>query len=65
VVPEQASVPEAWKVFDASSRIQDPQIESRLLEVGRQVGRFARLHKCARHGEFLKKWEEAPANPGG
>lgn len=65
VIPEQASVPEAWKVFDESGSIQDPRLEARLLEVGRQVGKFARLHKCAAAHEFLKEWEEAPANPGG
>jgi NAD(P)H-dependent FMN reductase len=65
VVPEQASVPEAWKVFDKAGGIQDARLEQRLLEVGRQVGRFARLHKCAQAGEFLKDWEAATPNPGG
>jgi FMN reductase len=65
VVPEQASVPEAWKVFDESGAIKDKRIEERLLEVGRQVARFARLHTCAEATEFLKKWEQAPRNPGG
>jgi NAD(P)H-dependent FMN reductase len=64
VIPEQAAVPEAWKVFDESGAVKDPRIEARLKEVGRQVARFARLHKCAAANEFLKKWEEAPANPG-
>jgi NAD(P)H-dependent FMN reductase len=65
VVPEQASVPEAWKVFDESGQIKNKALEARLLEVGRQVARFARLHKCAEATEFLKKWESAPSNPGG
>jgi NAD(P)H-dependent FMN reductase len=65
VVPEQTSVPEAWKVFDETGRVADKRIEDRLLEVGRQVGRFARLHQCAAAHEFLKEWEEAPPNPGG
>ncbi len=65
VVPEQASVPEAWKVFEASGKVNDERVEARLLEVGRQVGRFARLHKCAQATEFLKKWETATENPGG
>jgi FMN reductase len=65
VVPEQAAIPEAWKVFDADGTVKDPRLENRLKEVGRQVARFARLHKCAADNEFLKKWEEAPPNPGG
>jgi NAD(P)H-dependent FMN reductase len=65
VVPEQAAVPEAWKVFEASGAVKDPRLEERLKGVGRQVARFARLHKCATDNEFLKTWEEAPSNPGG
>jgi NAD(P)H-dependent FMN reductase len=65
VVPEQAGVPEAWKVFNESGTLKDKDLEERLLTVGRQVARFARLHKCAEAGEFLKKWESAASNPGG
>ena len=65
VVPEQAAVAEAWKVFDPSGRVLDPALEKRLRSVGRQVARFAHLHKCAAAHDFLKNWEEAPDNPGG
>jgi len=65
VVPEQASIPEAWSVFDDAGEVKEKDLEDRLLTVGRQVGRFARLHKCAEAREFLKRWEAAPVNPGG
>src|ERR1700736_3368032 len=42
VIPEQASIPEAWKVFTEDGKIADPKLEKRLKEVGRQVARFAR-----------------------
>jgi FMN reductase len=64
VIPEQASVPEAWKVFTADGKIADPQMEERLKEVGRQVARFARLHKCESALDFLQNWQKAQANPG-
>src|SRR3954470_11742301 len=64
VIPEQAAVPEAWKVFAADGSITDAQIEERLKEVGRQVARFARLHKCENALEFLRSWQKAQANPG-
>src|SRR6266852_114929 len=64
VIPEQASVPEAWKVFTEDGKITDPQLEKRLKEVGRQVARFARLHKCESALEFLRTWQKAQANPG-
>ena len=65
VIPEQVAVPSARKVFDKTGKITDQELEARILAVGRQVARFARLHKCEQAMEFLKKWEEAPTNPGG
>jgi NAD(P)H-dependent FMN reductase len=65
VVPEQGSVPEAWKAFAEGGGLKDGEMQDRLLTVGRQVARFARLHKCAEATEFLKRWETAPVNPGG
>ena len=65
VVPEQVSVPEAWKVFDASGTLQDNALEQRLKAVGRQVARFASLHTSEQAQEFLRAWEGAPVNPGG
>jgi FMN reductase len=65
VIPEQASIPEAWQVFDALGNLQDPHLEKRLKEVGRQVARFAYLHSSAQTQEFLRAWESAPVNPGG
>ena len=65
VVPEQASIPEAWKVFDPSGTLTDHDLETRLKAVGRQVARFAYLHTSAQAQEFLRAWEGAPVNPGG
>jgi FMN reductase len=65
VVPEQAAVPEAWKVFDAEGRMRDARLEKRVAEVGQEVARFAGYHKCGRYHEFMHDWETAPENPGG
>jgi FMN reductase len=65
VVPEQASVPEVWNVFDDKGNCKDKGIEKRLKSVGRQVAQFACLHNSKTAREFLKLWEEAPENPGG
>jgi FMN reductase len=65
VIPEQASIPEAWKVFDQSGTLTDRDVEKRLKDVGRQVARFAYLHTSAHAQEFLRAWEGAPVNPGG
>jgi NAD(P)H-dependent FMN reductase len=65
VVPEQASVPQAWQAFDAGGRCIDPETEKRLKEVGQQVARFAYLHTAGQAGEFLREYESAAENPGG
>jgi FMN reductase len=64
VIPEQVSVAEAQRVFDAEGRLRDPSTEGALEEVGRQVARFAFLHNSAQVQEFLRLWETAPFNPG-
>jgi NAD(P)H-dependent FMN reductase len=64
VIPEQVSIAEAWKAFDRTGRLKDPELEERLLELGRQVTRFSYLHTSERALEFLQLWESAPPNPG-
>ncbi len=65
VIPEQASVAQAWEVFDDQGHCRQPDIEKRLREVGRQVARFACLHTAEQAGEFLRQFETAAENPGG
>ena len=64
VIPEQASVAEAHRAFDAEGRPRDTRTEGALLEGGRQVARFAFLHSSAQVQEFLRLWEKAPFTPG-
>lgn len=65
VVPEQVGVAESHRVFDGGGRLTDPRLEERLVEVGRQVARFAFLHTSSQAQEFLRAWESALPNPGG
>jgi NAD(P)H-dependent FMN reductase len=65
VIPEQAAIPTAWKVFTSDGTVQNESLKDRLHRVGRQVAHFARMHKCADVHNFLRLWEEAPSNPGG
>jgi FMN reductase len=64
VIPEQVSVAEAFRAFNAEGKPRDSHTEGALLEVGRQVARFAFLHNSAQVQEFLRLWETAPFNPG-
>lgn len=65
VVPEQVSIPEAWRAFTAEGHLTDPRLEHALKQVGQQVARFAFLHNSEEVREFLQLWESAPHNPGG
>jgi NAD(P)H-dependent FMN reductase len=65
VLPQQVSISEAWKMFDAAGNLRDHNLENGLKEVGRQVARFAFLHNFEQAREFLRLWETAPENPGG
>jgi len=65
VVPNQVSIPQAWRVFDKSEQIKDSGLETRLVDLGSEVARFAYLHTSHHTAEFLKDWEEAKRNPGG
>ncbi|HXE04587.1 MAG TPA: NAD(P)H-dependent oxidoreductase [Bryobacteraceae bacterium] len=65
VVPEQVSIPEAWRCFDDAGRLRDSKLAERLHHVGRRVAEFAWLHECGRAREFVEFWESAMENPGG
>ena len=64
VIPEQVVVPEAWKVFREDGTLTSPQMEERLVDLGRQVARFAHLHQSGRATDFQRIWEQAVQNPG-
>ncbi|MHA2366977.1 MAG: NADPH-dependent FMN reductase [Candidatus Hodarchaeales archaeon] len=65
VIPEQVSIPQAWKQFDNNGHLIDSNLEERVKHVGRQVTRFSYLHNSDKAFEFLKMWENAQKNPGG
>ena len=64
VIPEQAAIPEAWNAFDEMGHFKDIVLKDSVMEVGRQVARFAYLHTSKKAQEFLQMWEGAPVNPG-
>jgi NAD(P)H-dependent FMN reductase len=64
VVPEQVSIPNSWDAFDQNGKLKNEKFETRLLELGRKVARFAYLHSSEKTKEFVEAWEQAPDNPG-
>ena len=65
VIPQQVSIPQAWKAFDQSDHLKSPELEERLLEIGQEVTRFTYLLTSQKGLEFLEQWEQAHLNPGG
>lgn len=63
-IPEQIAIPEAHRQFAMDGTLRDPQLQARLNEVGKQLAKFAFLHKCAAAHDFLADWEKAQPNPG-
>ena len=59
VVPAQVSIGGADKAFDSGGEPVDTDLRDRLLSVGSQVARFAWLHKCENHLQFVREWEVA------
>jgi len=64
VVPDEVSIPRAYQEFDNEGNIKNSKLKEKIMEVGRQVARFAYLHTSTQANEFVRLWEEAPKNPG-
>ena len=59
VVPQQAVISKARHLFSDDGILTDDKLETRLLDVGRQVARFAYLHHAQQSREFLQLWEDS------
>lgn len=64
VIPDEVSIPRAYKEFDNKGNVTNSALKEKIMEVGRQVARFAYLHTSEQTNEFVRLWEEAPMNPG-
>ena len=60
VLPQEVSVADSSKVFNDDGTVTDPTIEERLLNIGRQVVKFASLQRKIRDNDFMKLWEGLP-----
>ena len=60
VLPLEVSVADAAKTFNEDGTVTDPAIEQRLLNLGRQVVKFASLQQKIKQDGFMKLWEGLP-----
>ncbi|WP_372369122.1 NADPH-dependent FMN reductase [Candidatus Uabimicrobium sp. HlEnr_7] len=64
VIPQQASISEAWKKFDDKGSLADKDLHKQVKNVGQQLAKFSFLHHSNQAMEFLRLWESAIENPG-
>ena len=65
VIPEQVSIPQAWREFNRDGTLHDEALRERLKRIGQQVAHYSSLLALDKEDAFLREWETAPANPGG
>ena len=60
VLPQEVSIADSFAVFNDDGTLNDPAIENRLLDIGRQIVKFASLQQKIKHDDFMKMWEGLP-----
>ena len=60
VLPQEVSIANSAQTFDGNGAVKDAAIEERLLNVGRQVVKFASVQQRVQQDEFLKMWKTLP-----
>ncbi len=60
VLPQEVSIANSAQTFADDGTVKDPAIEERLLNVGRQVVKFASVQQRVQQDEFMKMWKTLP-----
>ncbi len=60
VLPQEVSIANSAQTFNDDGTVNDPAIEERLLNVGRQVVKFASVQRKVQQDEFMQMWKTLP-----
>ncbi len=60
VLPQEVSIANSREAFNDDGTAKDPAIEERLLNVGRQLVKFASVQRKVQQDEFMKMWKTLP-----
>jgi FMN reductase len=60
ILPQDVSISQSARTFNEDGTLNDPNIEQRLLDIGKQVVKFASLQKRVKQDDFMKLWEGLP-----
>jgi NAD(P)H-dependent FMN reductase len=60
VLPHEVSIANSAQTFNDDGTVKDLALEERLLNVGRQVVKFASVQQRVQQDEFMKMWKTLP-----
>jgi FMN reductase len=60
VLPQEVSIADSAQMFDDDGIVKDPALEERLLNVGRQVVKFASVQQKVQQDDFMEMWSNLP-----
>jgi len=60
VLPQEVSIANSAEAFDDDGLAKDPALEQRLLNVGRQLVKFASVQRKVQQDEFMTMWKSLP-----
>jgi NAD(P)H-dependent FMN reductase len=60
VLPQEVSIANSSRTFNDDGTVKDSAIEQRLLNVGRQVVKFASVQRTVQQDEFMQMWKTLP-----
>ena len=60
VLPQEVSIADSGQAFDDEGTVKDPALEARLLNVGRQVVKFASVQQKVQQDDFMEMWANLP-----
>ena len=60
VLPQEVSIANSGQAFDKDGALKDPALEERLLNLGRQLVKFASMQKEVQQSEFAHLWKSLP-----
>jgi NAD(P)H-dependent FMN reductase len=60
VLPQEVSIADSGQAFNDEGTVKDPALEARLLNVGRQVVKFASVQQKVQQDDFMEMWANLP-----
>ena len=60
ILPQEVSIADSAQTFNDDGIVKDPALEERLLNIGRQVVKFASVQQKVQQDDFMEMWANLP-----